>query len=73
MVARLIVIVALALSKGEQLLGLSTWGEPSLALGGGPSAAQVAILAAAVGVAADEALASRWGSVVSAWASAGSA
>ena len=38
-----------------------------------PSAAQVAILAAAVGVAADEALASRWGSVVSAWASAGSA
>ena len=34
-----------------------------------PSAAQMAVIAAAVGVAPDEALAARWSSVASAWAS----
>ena len=38
-----------------------------------PSAAQMAVLASAIGIAPDEALASRWASVASAWSVAGGA
>jgi len=38
-----------------------------------PSAAQMAVLASAIGIAPDEALASRWASVASAWSAAGGA